>query len=71
MKQKAENEGVVTLETMTVSGTDKSEILKSVNLKMPVKIEKLKSTEKTSENSNGLVGLNLPGLSHQIIHPGI
>ncbi len=69
MKQKAESEGVVTSGTMTVSRTDKSEILKLVNSEMPVKMEKSKSTEKTSEDSNSLINLNLPGPSHRMIHP--
>ncbi len=58
-------------ETITVSGTDKLEISKTANLKMPVKMEKLQLTEKTSKDSNSLDDPNLPGPSHRIIHPRI
>ncbi len=71
MKQKTENEDVVTSETIIVSGTDNLEILKPVSSEMPVKMEKLKSTVKTTGDSNGPVDANFPGLSHQVIHPRI
>ncbi len=68
MKRKVESEDVVASETITVSGTDKLEISKTVNSKMPVKMEKLKSAQKMSKDSNGLVDPNLLGPSHRIIH---
>ncbi len=71
MKRKTENEGVVTLGTITVSGTDKSEILKPVNSETPVKMEQLRSIEKASEDSNGPVDVNLLGPNHQMIRPRI
>ncbi len=69
MKQKPKSEDVVTSETITVSGTNKLEILKPANSETPVKIEKLRSTEKTSEDSNSPINANLPGPSHQVIRP--
>ncbi|MCP3682329.1 MAG: hypothetical protein GY861_06525 [bacterium] len=64
MKRKTGNEDVVTSETITVSGTNKLEILKPINSETPAKMEKLKSTEKTSEDLNNLIDPNLPGPSH-------
>ncbi len=71
MKQKIESEDVVTSETITVSRTDKLEILKPVNSETPVKMEKLRSTEKTSEDLNSPIDEHLLGLSHSVIHPRI
>ncbi len=71
MKPKIESKVTVTSETIIVSGSTNLEILKPVNPEMTVKMEKFESAERSSEDLDGPIDVNLPGPSHQVTRPRI